>query len=52
MLSPPFTPRQKHAVRIAHELRRDAYQGCVIHVLDAAEGTDVARVPIGGGDLN
>jgi hypothetical protein len=42
---------QNHAVRIAHELRHDAYQGCVVHVLDAA-GTEVARVPIGGGDRN
>jgi hypothetical protein len=40
---------EKHAVRIAYELRHDAYQDCAIHVLDAA-GTEVARVPIGGGD--
>jgi uncharacterized protein DUF6894 len=37
---------EDHAVRIAHELRRDAYHGCAICVLDAA-GIEVARVPIG-----
>jgi hypothetical protein len=42
---------QKHAARIAHELRHDAYQGCAVHVLDAA-GAEVACVPIGGRDRN
>jgi hypothetical protein len=38
---------QNHALRIAYELRHDAYQGCEVCVLDAA-GAEVARVPIGG----
>jgi hypothetical protein len=38
---------QKHGVRIAYELRHDAYQGCAISITDTA-GAEVARVPIGG----
>ena len=35
-----------HAMRIAYELRHDAYEGCMVCVVDAA-GAEVARVPIG-----
>ena len=42
---------QSHGVRIAHELRHDAYQGCAVCVTDAA-GAELARVPIGGADQN
>ena len=36
-----------HAMRIAYELRHDAYEGCAVCVVDVA-GAEVARVPIGG----
>jgi len=39
---------QAHANEIAHDLRHDDFDGCLIHVTDEA-GEEIARVPMGNG---
>jgi hypothetical protein len=41
---------QNHGLRIAHELRHDRYQDCMVRITDA-DGAEVARVPIDGAVL-